>query len=74
MMTDFKDEDVKIRPAVKEDCYVIRYLNIYSHFKMVGKVRVKNTKHFFILIIFSFFLFPILFPIQLMYSVQFTLG
>ena len=74
MMTDFKDEDVKIRPAVKEDCYVIRYLNIYSHFKMVGKVRVKNTKHFFILRIFSFFLFPILFPIQLMYTVQFTLG
>ncbi|XP_023323958.1 diamine acetyltransferase 2-like [Eurytemora carolleeae] len=26
MMTDFKDEDVKIRPAVKEDCYVIRSL------------------------------------------------
>ena len=57
MMTDFKDEDVKIRPAVKEDCYVIRYLNIYSHFKMVGKVRVKNTKHFFYFDNFFFFSF-----------------
>ena len=56
-MTDFKDEDVKIRPAVKEDCYAIRYLNIYSHFKRVGKVRVKNTKHFFYFENFLLFFF-----------------